>query len=1021
MADASLTDLQRAFRVRWFDILASLLLAAGAFGLLCLWRYPAPFPGEATRTLAELTGAWPRLTAFGFLWNLLARTAVRTSPDATFRALQVLAYLFVSLSVGLFHATSLRFLFGSQTEHSSPRWTPLFCRIGAISGALVFLGLPPVWHAAQAPCAAALGLFLCVLTTRLSMSHAEAEPSRAVRLFLPLIAAIALLETPAALVIVPLLVLFHFSLELGIEKVDVSPLNADELPAGEPPEEPIPSPSTDQPTERPTDRPTDRLTDRQTDGQTGSLYEAVFSLVRIVLFLGILIGGAHWMVRAFHPMAALYRGSSSLPGTALLLAQDIVEHLETSLPTAEALTLSALVLFPAIAVIAITRRSLSGDQHFTDSLIFFIVGALLLLQTSREPSLSIWTLLPSASFQAVFAFLAAFLLPPAVAAFFVQARSIWIIRRGDPEALASGWDDPDRASPFIYASLARVVAVIGLVLALAPAARLFACREPRTHAALTTLDAYTHELSKAIGTCRYFVSDGWHSLALRTLRPDILPLPYTDSGERRSPSFPGDNAVRASLLPDGFSRSLMADPAGWPLLIGDWLAFNPSNVYQTAIQTGFPLWYNADRFLPDMSLGIYGLVIHPLSSGPAPDVQDAEDWFRRFDRLKPVQDTTLAATVLAIRDRLQDFQNPDFSPASNATLPPLDFLEELPLPPPMDTPLPGVLDAPISPALAAELYAVAQSAVPSRPSPRHLDAAFARILERIRETEPCPIVVDDAPKNKREQSELENLDADPSARLLDLVHAYLLLRASHSSAEAGRLLEPYHYHLTLDPAFWYLWGLYKSDTANAFGLMEAQEMLGKFPEHALLRSLLDVSHAASTADAKLELDSLRAALSDLPSDLSLLRRALRLQLRIGPEDRVGSAREAAPHAKRLLRYDATDPLAHLVLALEALYPAEPDQKPSPSLSAGHFRRAIEYLPAFTHPFFQPLADTLASGQIPPENDLPTVTEILDADRAAARRTPSSTDSLLFPIGLILQHFDNAAINSRYVVDPLLNK
>ena len=1006
-----IAQIQRAFRMRWFDVLTSLLLALGGYLLLRLWPFPAVFPGEATRTVAELTGAWPRLHAFAPLWNALARAfCVREGPSETFQALQCLACLFVALSVGLFHNASLLFLLGSQTEHSDTSLTPLFCRIGAVASAVLYLALPPVWHAAQAPCAASLGLLLVAAATHLLFQLAGETAPRLAGPLLAVVAAAALLETPAALLLLPVGALFHFTIALGVEKVAIDPMEDDEeFP--EPPEPPLsplpplsppspPSPQSPQSPELPPPPPT----------------PAIVFLLQAALFFGILAVGAYLAVRGLHPNAALYRRSASLAATAVLVVRDLASHLSESLPTAGALAMAAFVLFPAVTVVAITRRSLSGDQRFTDSLIFLLVGILLIVQTSRLPALTIWSLLPSASFQSAFAFIAAFLLGPCVAAFFVQATAVWKARRENPEA--DGWEDPDRPGPFLYASLARALLVAGIFLAALPFAALQLGRETSTRAALRALDAYTHDLASAIGSCRYFVFDGWNALALRSIRPDVLPIPYLDSGERPAPTFPGDSAVRLSLLPDRYSRILLSNVAGWPRLLGDWLAYVPENAAQTAFQTGLPLWRNASRTVPGMSLALYGIAVHPSDGSIPPDTPDAEDWSRRLARLRPVHDDALDELLHTLRDRLDDFQKLDFSPGPPSSLPATEYLAVLPEPDPPDWPREGARQG-ITPALAADLFAIAQQAA-ADPSPPALKTAFDALLAKIRETDPelAPVARD---RSEWQESELENPAPDPSARLLDLVHAYLLLRACRSPSAAEVILAPYAYNRTLDPAFWYLWGLLKTDQANAYGIMEAKEELGKFPEHAILSSLLDISIASSTADSRLELDSIRATLSDIPGDLTLLRRALRLQLRIGPPDRAEAMRLAAPHASRILQYDATDPLAHLVLALDRLAPESPGAAPDYATAAIHVQRAIPGLPEFTRPLFEPIAEYLLQGRDPPESALPTISELLDADRAASRRAKRDNADLYVHVAFILQHFDPEAINSRYIVDELINQ
>lgn len=1009
MTNAAFAEIQRKFRLKWADHVLSLLLAAGAWWLLLLWRHESPCPGEATRTVAELTGVWPRLSAAAPLWHRLAAWFCDpSSPEAAFRSLQSLARIFVALSVGAFHAASLRFLLGMQTEHSDPKATPVFCRIGAFCGTVLFLTLPPVWHAAQAPCAASLGILLCTIAAELAMRLAETEAHPFARLGWAAVTALALVETPVALPVLPVLLLFLLTIELGVERDTVTPFEEAFLPTGAPPspdgidvpEPPGESPAPDAPGAP--DMPPPRGL-------------VAFSLLPWGIFAALLLGTLLLAVLDFRPAAALYRHAPSFARAAVLFATDTASHISASLPSAEALAIAAFILLPAVTVFAISRRCLSGEQTFADSLAYLIVGTLLLVQTTRNPSLSLWTLLPSASLRAGFALVAAFLFAPCVTGFFVLSKVLWLRRRGSPEALEAGWEDPDGESRFVCTSLSRISAGVGIVLALVAVGRVAACRETDERAALAQVDRCTRDLALAIGPCRYFVSDGWNELGLRLVRPDVLTLPHVDAGEPLPPAMPGDRVARAALLPDSFSRNLFAND-GWPALFGDWLATAPSNVLLTAFQTGIPLWRHAERLVPDLSVALYGMALHPVTDGDLPDIPDAEVWARRLSRLSPPLDPDLAATAEALRHRLQQFAATDFGETTAMAWTPRDYLESLPPPPAPGEPVPGINLDGVPAALESALNDLALAAL-TNPSPEFVNATFSAFRENVQIPADLLPETEETPRPGRRETEVENAPVNPTERLIDLVQAFALLRACGSVDEADTLLADHHFNQVLDPAFWYLWGLRSVAKRNAYGIMEAGEMLEKFPERAVLRSALEMTAAAVDGDMPRQLAAVNAILSDIPADLPLLRMALRLRLQTGPADRVEAARLAAPEAHRVLRYDATDPIAHLVLLAEALHPSDEDANPSTVLALGHLQRAEKRLPDFLRPLFQPLEDALVDGSIPPDEALPTVAELLDADRAALRRAPPARDSYHFHLGLLLAHFDPDALNSRYLIDP----
>ena len=970
---ADIDSVREAFRVRSRDSVVSCLIAIAAWVLLRVWAYPAPYPGDATCLVAQFAGTALAPIYCPPLWAMLCRAAVRVLPSASaFAVVQAIAQICIAIAAGLVHATLVRLLLGLQTEESDTTRTPLACRLAATAAALLLLAFPPVWQAAQMPLPEALGFLLAALMARLAVTVAADDglPPGAFLAFCAVSGA-GLAESSVVLVIFPFAVLFLLTVSLGIERMGFdSELLQGSFGDALPPEPPPMA----------YDEPED-------DGALGRA---------VLVPLGVLVGAA----AAAACLLAALRINTAPSNPLGIRFSDLAAGIGAPLQAAFAEpTLRAAAVFfalPAIAIVAMARRQLTGDGGFVETLACALLSLALLTQTIRG-GISAWLLSSSHAIQTALALPAAATFAICTAALIVRGLRAWRERFAplDPDNRDDGWDDPTRPPPNHYTTIAAICLSLGALALILPLFLLLLNREPATRKTLATLDAYERDLAADIAPCRYFLSDGIHDVGLRLLDRDLLPIQSVSGAAFRKSRFRRDATIdddlATSQLP-AYERSLLHD-LGWRALFNDWISFTPSNIASVAAQTGDECWQDLLRHgHPDWMPVRRGLVLCPPSlSDMSKPAAAAATWRQRLADLPAVPDPGLAAIV---RDTIRT----------------LDDLETLPAPP--------LREDELSPMESlGELRTAEECAAAAEHDPENLRARLCLAVHRA-----VDIAATEAPDAAAQTAALFDAIRDgappPSVRVCDLVQALVDIRLRRDPETAVERLEPYDYDEVLDPPFWYIWGLCGHAIKNEYNVMRAYEMIDKFPERRILRYELAAALARADGDFAAEIAATRSAISILPDDLFLLRRILAVQCLATPTDLAASAE----HAERLLRRDARYPLAHIVYAARQLLALRNDGagEEVPHETADtiieHIVRTRRYLPP-PHRRLDALVESLSAGSDPGLSEEGAYALVLDIARFCA--LPNTRERLLYETALLLQHHDPEAQNSRYLIDPMI--
>ena len=966
---------REAFRVRPVDRAASFLLALVAWALMRLWAYPAPYPGDSTLLAAQFAGTALTPIYCPPLWSLVCRGVARIAPSADVFALtQCLAQLCVAVAVGLVHASLVRMLLGLQTEESDTTRTPLVCRLAAGAATLLFASFPPVWQAAQMALPEALGILLAAIIARLAVAIAAADdlPPGAFLAFC-VVAGAGLAESGVAVLVVPFAVLFLLTANLGIERMGFDSellQGADGAPAYLPP----PPAARGLPA------------DDEGDGPGGVALVPLGVLLAIAAAVACLLAALHLNTVPSDPIDL--RFSDLVAGIASPLQAAFVE------PTFRAA--AVLFVLPAIAMVAMGRRQLSGDGGIVETFACALLVGVLLTQVSRG-GLSAWSLSSSHAIQAGLALPAATAFAVAAAALLVRGIRAWRERFAplESDGRDDGWDDPGRAPPERYrAAAVCCFAAGGLALVLPPFFLLFD-REPSTRETLSTLDAYEHALAADIAPCRYFLSDGVHDVALRRIDRDLLPIQNVSGRVIHRSRFRRESAVEdyfASSSLSSYERSLLGE-LGWRALFNDWIANAPSNIAHVAAQTGDECWQDLLRHgHPDWMPERRGLVLRsPLLPAPEGGFSDARTWRERLAGLPAVADPALAAVVRDTVGTLDGLDTLTAAPVRAGSRSPMEFLGDLATVEGREEALrrdPSDLRARLCEAVHHAVDAVAAD---ESGAADEIDRTFDALRE----------------------------GAPPAAvRVCDMVQALIDIRLRRDAEAALARLSPYDYDEVLDPSFWYVWGVCGQEIRNEYNVMRAYEMLDKFPERRILRYELAGALARDGGDAAAEIAAIRSSVGILPDDLFLQRRILAVQCIFTPRDIAA----AVEHADRLLRRDAEYPLAHVVYAarllleLRALPPGSAPPRRIAETAIEHIVRARRFLPP-PHRRLDAIAEGLSAGRDPGLSDEGAYALVLDIARFCAM--PNTRERLAYETALLLQHHDSQAQNSRYLIDPML--
>ena len=953
-------DNRQAFRIRMADRAVSVLVTVAAWCLLRIWAYPAPYPGVPARIVAAVAGIARAPSAGAPLWTSLGRALCGGgAPDVVFPALQALAQLFVALAAGLFHGAALRLLLGHQTEEAESRWIPRFCRLGALSATALLLAFPPVWHAAQSPSPDALGLFLAALAMRLAVASIVGDDfPPAPFLALCAVLGIGAVESPVSQALLPFLVLFVLTVNLGVERMGFQ----SELMQGPgaPPPNAFPPP------------------------EVSPLPGRAAPRIGAIVPLGFLVAGlafAGGLLLAIGPGGA---GAPPLAHRMAAAAKGVFGPLAKAASEPTARVPVILFALPAVAALTTARRLLSGEGRFVEISTCVLLCAMALLQTSRTGNLATWPLVSSTALQGTLALLAATVFAVCAPAIPAAGARLWSQRRA-PRA-ANGreddWDDPFRAPPRRYEVGAVICHVLGALCLALPLPLLGLGRESGTREAVATLAGYGRAVAHDAAPCCILLSDGVLDTSVKLADPRILPVPPQSNNRADEMQSTLDTTANTTL--GAYEESLLRR-LGWRALFNDWIAFAPSNTALVAAQTGRESWLDLLRHnRPELVPVRRGLVLRPADSPvPADGFSDAADWRARLDALRSSDDpylARLARDAVATLDGLDDLLRPDTLPKE---LPPFEFLGSLS----GEAGREEALQADPSDLAASLCRLVATAAVSAT------DEETARGFDALREGAP-----------------------HGATRLCDLVQAMLDLRLYHEPQRALRRLERHEYDEVLDPSFWYLWGVCGQAIGNDYNIMRANEVLEKFPDRRILAYQLAAAIARAEGDADAEIAALRSCIGTQPGDLFQLRRVLVVQCLSRPEDLDA----ASDHAERLLRRDAEFPLAHIVYAAKRLlHPDDArgfvERDPFRAVAA-HIARAARFLPP-PHERLDAILASLAEGHDPGLSAEGARALVLDVARYCA--VPDRVERLLYETALLIQHHDAEAQNSRYLVDPLI--
>ena len=966
---------REAFRVRPVDRIASLFLALAAWALMRLWAYPSPYPGDSTLLAAQFAGTALTPIYCPPLWALVCRAVARVAPSAdVFVVAQSLAQLCVAAAAGLLHASLVRMLLGLQTEESDVTRTPLACRLAAAAATLLFMAFPPVWQAAQMALPEALGLLLAALVARLAVAVAAADdlPPAAFLAFCAVSGA-GLAESGVAVLVVPFAVLFLLTANLGIERMgfDSELLQGG---AGGPGYLPPPPMQIGLPA------------DDEGDGPGGAALVPLGVLLAVAAAFACLLAALHLNTAPSDPIGLRFSD----------LASGITAPFRIALMEPTLRGAAVLFILPAVAMVAMGRRQLSGDGGIVETLACALLACVLLTQVSRG-GLSAWSLSSSHAIQAGLALPAATAFAVASAALLVRGIRAWRERFAPLEADGrdDGWDDPGRAPPERYkAAAVCCLTVGGLALVLPVFFQLFN-REPATRETLSALDAYEHALAADIAPCRYFLSDGVHDVGLRRIDRDLLPVQNVSGMVIRRSRFRRESAVEdyfASSSLSFYERSLLVE-LGWRALFNDWIANAPSNIAHVAAQTGDECWQDLLRHgHPDWMPERRGLVLRsPLLPAPEGGFSDASQWRERLAGLPAVADPALTGVVRDTLGTLDGLDTLTAAPVRADSRSPMEFLGDLATAEGREEALrrdPANLRARLSEAVHHAVDAVAADESGAA-------AEIDRTFDAIREGAPPATV-----------------------RLCDMVQALVDIRLRRDTEAALARLSPYDYDEVLDPPFWYVWGVCGQEIRNEYNVMHAYEMLDKFPERRILRYELAGALARDGGDAPAEIAAIRSSVGILPDDLFLQRRILAVQCIFTPRDIAA----AVEHADRLLRRDAEYPLAHavyaarLLLELRALPPGSALPRRIAETAIEHIVRARRFLPP-PHRRLDTIVASLSEGRDPGVSDEGAYALVLDIARFCAM--PNTRERLAYETALLMQHHDALAQNSRYLIDPML--
>ncbi len=954
--------------LRFLDHAVSVAVSLLAWCLLRLWATPYPCPGASERLIAWLSGAWPHTPALPPLWtHLLSAWVGQADPETAFASAQTIGHALTALSAGILHHAILELLLGLRVEDPSARHTDAYRRLAALAASLLFVVIPPVWHAAQGPDPASLGLFLCSLLATLAVRLASSDPHPVTLVVFCTLAGVGLAESLMVAVLLPPMVLFLFTTELGVERVGIS----SEIlhPGGREEDDSQPTPSAD-------------------DDDSEEVAVVPSNAPGVATPVGVVLG----LALAF---AIVLDAGRIDPGG---IAGYVRCYAGQFVPSGEAVGARAvllLFLLPSVAILASARRFLSGDGRFADILAASTVATFLLVQAVRIPDWSVWALLPSPAVRCALAILSAFVFAPCVAGILASAERLRqraresaeaLMRAEDPDADDgdAGWQDPMRLPPGVYGTGASVLTGIGVVAAALPFALLLLGREPLRRQTLAAFGEYAHDLARSIRPANRFVSEGTWDLSLRIADPGIETFQLADEDPELSDVVENRPPLR---LATPYERELLQS-MGWRALFNDWIAFRPQAIESIAVQSG--AGFLRDLLLQDRSDLFpkpHGLVLMPaVSASDDADLPSPLVWRRRLLELADVPDADLRERIRITNGQLRDIDTLSDRVREERPVP----LERL-----------GALATP--------------------------DGCEARLRENPTDPEARILSGVHAANAGADPVDVSGLFTDARAlvggdegalRRIDLVEALVAIRVWDDPATANALLAQHEYDRIRDPAFWYLWGAYAAATSNEFDAATAHETLGKFPSGTLLRAALAAETAHAAGDAATEIEQLRVCIGFLPDDHFLLRRILAVTCLNFPDD----LEAALPHADRAVRRDASPALPHLVMALRRLVPQPRPRRrhavPSSAdlaLAAAHLERAAAGLPP-PQPRIDALLEKLRNGE-DPHMTLPAAADML---RNAAALVPETGADrrLLHEVALVLQCHDPLALKNRYVVDPL---
>jgi tetratricopeptide (TPR) repeat protein len=945
----------------WF----AALLGVAALLALRLWRYPAPFPGDCTRHLAEVVGAWPRLSPQAPLWHLLARGVAGDAVGGLHIRLQWMGHLALAATAGLLYRAVLLFVLGALDDDGASRWGAAASRLAAAGSAVFLVACPPVWQAAQSPHPAILGLFLAVAASSAALGFAATGAPWRLLLWAAL-AGLGAVETPLVLLLLPVWVTLFVLLPFGALTYKVGANVETNIPP----------------------------------------WIAGATVFGLAALCGLLAAALPFR----DTEGFVLRGFGRTLHVLVFYSKDCLRDLRGALPAMGWLVVLVGLLAPWMLVMSLARRVQNGELGLGLAFLYVVAAVATTLQATGPSSVQLWSLLGPGVFRLGACLVSAMTFGLIAAAWLLEAeravRGLRVGRRQD--AGRAPWGLAARRLAQGAVCLALGIGMLAAVATVLPQRR-----EAGDRAALRALSDFVRQTVDDAGDCEWVVTDGLMDAEIR--------LAAWQAGSRLQPLrlLPGQEAwtrrAIARRLPDEDSRSLFA--IGAQPLLRDWIASRPEQTAKVAAQIGFDLWAGASTdLLPQRT------VFRPIARGAAgPDRRLLVERHRpfwslmqaRLDAAAESQDPLLTGLTANVRYHVARVANElgvrledegDVALAVEAytvarTLNPENLSARMNLQ--LLSQRKGRVAVPQQETLAGEIRRLAasqgrsslvntvrlhgtvrsakalaalgagQALGPTTPEAADRVEAALRLVpkasgdaQRLRTVlaglrwrdgnveggrQAYLEILKDRPDDVTALLGLAALEAASTglefatplidrarkagAKPLECDQLQAMLCLDANDAVAARTVLRSHVERRVkSTTVWYLWGQAALQLRDAEGYALAQAELGRLPKARAASALLAAQEAESNGDLRTALLHARAALAEEPSRVQLLAGVLRLCTQLGDYD------TAQPVAERLLAIEPGHGLARYALGTQLLL------KGDAKAAEAHLARAVEVAP-----------------------------------------------------------------------------